>query len=157
MTSKEAAVCRFFRWIITPGERVMSMPSVRTPSILVVDDDRMSALMIARVASGLGCRCVTARSGASAWREFVRSRFDLVVTDLNMPGGDGAVLTRRIRNRSSVPILMVTALQGGTPEACGIVGIEDVEVLQKPVVPPDLREAIERRLEATISQVVEAV
>ena len=132
------------------------MPSVRIPSILVVDDDRMSALMIARVASGLGCRCVTAASGASAWREFVRSRFDLVVTDLNMPGGDGAVLTRRIRSRSSVPILMVTGLQGGTPAACGVVGYEGVEVLRKPVVPPDLREAIERQLEATISDVVEA-
>lgn len=132
------------------------MRSVRTPSILVVDDDRMSALMIARVASGLGCRCVTARSGASAWREFVRSRFDLVVTDLNMPGGDGAVLTRRIRSRSSIPILMVTALEGGTPAACGVFGYEDVEVLRKPVVPPDLREVIERTLETAVSEVVEA-
>ena len=131
------------------------MSSARTPSVLVVDDDRMSALMIARVANGLGCRCVTARSGASAWREFIRSRFDLVVTDLNMPGGDGAVLARRIRSRSSVPILMVTGLSGGTPAACGVIGIDDVEVLAKPMVPPDLRDAIERRLEASVADLVQ--
>lgn len=123
------------------------MGSRRGPKVLVVDDDRMSVLMIARVASGLGCDCVTARTGASAWREFIRTRFDLVVTDLNMPGGDGAVLARRIRERSEVPVLLVTALDAATPAACGVIGLEGVEVLRKPVVPPDLRHAIERRLE----------
>jgi CheY-like chemotaxis protein len=124
--------------------------------VLVVDDDRMSVLMIARVASALGCQCVTARTGATAWREFVRTRFDLVVTDLNMPGGDGAVLARRIRSRSNVPVLLVTGLDAATPAACGVVGLEGVEVLRKPVVPPQLREAIEKRLESSLAPVVAA-
>ena len=127
----------------------------RGPKVLVVDDDRMSVLMIARVASGLGCHCVTARTGASAWREFVRTRFDLVVSDLNMPGGDEAVLARRIRGRSNVPVLLVTALDAATPTACGVVGIEGIEVLRKPVVPPELRQAIERRLENSLPEVLE--
>lgn len=124
--------------------------------VLVVDDDRMSVLMIARVASGLGCQCVTARTGATAWREFARTRFDLVVTDLNMPGGDGAVLTRRIRSRSNVPVLLVTALDAATPAACGVVGLDGVEVLRKPVVPPTLRDAIEQRIESSLSPIVSA-
>lgn len=124
--------------------------------MLVVDDDRMSVLMIARVASGLGCQCITARTGATAWREFARTRFDLVVTDLNMPGGDGAVLARRIRSRSNVPVLIVTALDAATPAACGVVGLEGVEVLRKPVVPPQLREAIEERIDASLAPVVNA-
>lgn len=124
--------------------------------MLVVDDDRMSVLMIARVASGLGCQCITARTGATAWREFARTRFDLVVTDLNMPGGDGAVLARRIRSRSNVPVLIVTALDAATPAACGVVGLEGVEVLRKPVVPPQLREAIEERIESSLAPVVNA-
>ena len=128
----------------------------RGPTVLVVDDDRMSVLMIARVASGLGCHCITARSGATAWREFVRTRFDLVVSDLNMPGGDGAVLARRIRSRSNVPVLIVTALDAATPAACGVVGLEGVEVLRKPVVPPQLREAIEERIDASLAPVVNA-
>lgn len=129
--------------------------SQRGPKVLVVDDDRMSVLMIARVASGLGCHCVTARTGASAWREFVRTRFDLVVSDLNMPGGDGAVLARRIRGRSNVPVLLVTALDAATPTACGVVGVEGIEVLRKPVVPPELRQAIERRLEDSLPAMLE--
>ena len=131
------------------------MGSQRGPKVLVVDDDRMSVLLIARVASGLGCQCVTARTGASAWREFARTRFDLVVSDLNMPGGDGAVLARRIRSQSSVPVLLVTALDAATPLACGVVGIEGIEVLRKPVVPPELRQAIERRLESSAPEVLE--
>ena len=121
----------------------------RGPKVLVVDDDRMSVLMIARVASGLGCHCVTARTGASAWREFVRTRFDLVVSDLNMPGGDGAVLARRIRGRSNVPVLLVTALDAATPTACGVVGIEGIEVLRKPVSRLDLTGTIEHALQET--------
>ncbi len=132
------------------------MRSGRVPTVLVVDDDRMSVLMIARVASGLGCQCITARTGATAWREFARTRFDLVVTDLNMPGGDGAVLARRIRSRSNVPVLIVTALDAATPAACGVVGLEGVEVLRKPVVPPQLREAIEERIDSSLAPVVSA-
>ena len=132
------------------------MRSGRVPTVLVVDDDRMSVLMIARVANGLGCQCITARTGATAWREFARTRFDLVVTDLNMPGGDGAVLARRIRSRSNVPVLIVTALDAATPAACGVVGLEGVEVLRKPVVPPQLREAIEERIDSSLAPVVTA-
>ena len=132
------------------------MRSGRVPTVLVVDDDRMSVLMIARVASGLGCQCITARTGATAWREFARTRFDLVVTDLNMPGGDGAVLARRIRSRSNVPVLIVTALDAATPAACGVVGLEGVEVLRKPVVPPQLREAIEERIDSSLAPVAAA-
>lgn len=131
------------------------MVNQRGPKVLVVDDDRMSVLMAARVASSLGCRCVTARTGASAWREFVRTRFDLVVSDLNMPGGDGAVLARRIRARTKVPVLLVTALDAATPAACGVVGLEGIEVLRKPVVPPRLREAIESRLENSLPAMLE--
>lgn len=140
-----------------PGERrVCSVRTGRVPTVLVVDDDRMSVLMIARVASGLGCQCVTARTGATAWREFARTRFDLVVTDLNMPGGDGAVLARRIRSRSNVPVLIVTGLDAATPAACGVVGLEGVEVLRKPVVPPQLRDAIEKRIESSLAPVISA-
>lgn len=136
--------------------RAAAVEHRRGPTVLVVDDDRMSVLMIARVASALGCHCITARSGATAWREFVRTRFDLVVSDLNMPGGDGAVLARRIRGRSNVPVLLVTALDAATPAACGVGGLEGVDVLRKPMVPPQLREAIEQRLENSLPAVLEA-
>ena len=126
------------------------------PSVLVVDDDRMSMLMIARVASGLGCRCTTARTGATGWREFIRTPFDLVVTDLNMPGGDGAVLARRIREHGDVPVLLVTGLDEASPVACGVDDLAGVEVLRKPMVPPRLREAMERRLESGLRRAVVA-
>lgn len=114
-----------------------------TPQVLLVDDDRASVLVLARVASRLGCHCVTASCGATAFREFERHRFDLVVTDLNMPGGDGGVLSRRIRSRSAVPILVVTAVDAESARAFGINGLHGVRLLHKPLAPAVLREAIE--------------
>ena len=52
-------------------------------------------------------------------------------------------------------MLLVTALDAATPLACGVVGIEGIEVLRKPVVPPELRQAIERRLESSAPEVLE--
>ena len=117
-----------------------------TRQVLLVDDDRASILVLARVASRLGCHCVTARCGATAFREFVRDRFDLVITDLNMPGGDGGVLSRRIRACSDVPILVATAADAESARAFGISGLEGVRVLHKPLAPAVLREAIESAL-----------
>ena len=121
-----------------------------TPQVLLVDDDRMSVLMMARVATRLGCHCVTARSGATAFREFARHRFDLVVTDLNMPGGDGAVLARRVRARSGVPVLLATAMDEASIAASGLHLLGGVQVLAKPYAPARLREAIESALAAPV-------
>ena len=49
----------------------------------------------------------------------------------------------------------VTALDAATPAACGVVGLEGIEVLRKPVVPPRLREAIESRLENSLPAMLE--
>ena len=121
-----------------------------TPQVLLVDDDQASVLVLERVASRLGCRCVTARCGATAYREFARHRFDLVITDLNMPGGDGGVLARRIRAVSGIPVLLVTAVDPLSAQAFGIESIEGVRLLHKPLAPAVLREAIESALAAPV-------
>ena len=113
------------------------------PTLLVADDDRKSMLSVVQVANGLGYNCITATTGATAWREFSRFRFDLVITDLNMPGGDGAVLARRVRSCSGTPVVLLTELGPASLGVCGIADLAGIEVLAKPFTTSGLREAIE--------------
>ena len=109
------------------------MPS-ETPRILLVDDDLtlLRLLMQLMEQSGLKADCVTAASGAIGWREFQRADFTLVITDLNMPGGDGRVLIDRIRTISRVPIIITTAMEEDTLRYLCIDEIVNMAVLRKP-------------------------
>ena len=66
-------------------------------SVLVVDDNEALREVIALMLSGCGCRCESARNGVEAIQKLQRSRFDAVVTDLEMPVMDGIALTRKLR------------------------------------------------------------
>ena len=116
------------------------------PTLLIADDDRKGVRAIANVASGLGLGFVT----ATAWREFFRGRFDLVITDLNMPGGDGGVLARRGLDRPPAPVILLSELGEASLAICDIEDPVGIEVVDKPLVPATLRAAIERQLEVVV-------
>jgi two-component system chemotaxis response regulator CheY len=80
--------------------------------VLVVDDSATARGHIRRVLAGLGVtRIVEAADGVEAMCHLEEDRFDLVVTDYNMPRLDGGRLIDFIRHRSlvpSIPVIMVT-------------------------------------------------
>jgi len=79
-------------------------------SVLVVDDDRSVARMLARTLSAEGYRTATAEDGGTALALVERDAPDAVVLDLVMPGMDGLAVARRLRRKGvSTPILMLTA------------------------------------------------
>lgn len=78
------------------------------PHILVVDDDAATVEAIQKLLVGAGYRVTVARGGAAAYRAFCSDPPDLLVTDLNMAGGDGYVLIGRVRQQSSIPIVVTT-------------------------------------------------
>lgn len=67
--------------------------------VLVVDDDGDMVLLIRRIVERMGHRCVTAGSGEEAVAELSASRFDLVVTDINMGGLSGLELLKAAQVR----------------------------------------------------------
>ncbi len=81
--------------------------------VLIVDDSRMARKMIHRVLSNLGIQhFAEAVDGSEAIALLEKERFDLVVTDYNMPEVNGLELTEHIRSHetlSHLPILMVTS------------------------------------------------
>lgn len=79
--------------------------------ILVVDDEAGIRKVVRDALERAGHDVETAVGGEEALRVLETTEFCLVVTDLNMPLMDGLELVRRIRQRSSVPILVLTVRQ----------------------------------------------
>lgn len=85
-------------------------------AVLIVDDSSMSRKYIQQMLESLSVESIqTAKDGSEALQLIDQGyRFDLIITDYNMPNVDGQELTEHIRNHSeqpTVPILMVTSEQ----------------------------------------------
>ncbi|RMF84926.1 MAG: response regulator [Nitrospirae bacterium] len=80
-------------------------------SVLAVDDSPSIRLMLERTLANAGFEVTTATDGKDALAKAKSSRFELVLTDINMPEMDGFELIRELRKLNSyrfTPILTVT-------------------------------------------------
>ena len=77
--------------------------------ILVVDDDPEIRRLLKAYLEKNGCQVSTAAEGNGMWTALERSRVDLIVLDLMLPGVDGLDLCRTLRARSKIPVIMLTA------------------------------------------------
>jgi len=78
-------------------------------TLLVIDDDREFVELLRKRLEGAGYRLLIALDGETGLRMLETERPDLVILDIMMPGMDGWEVCRRIRQISTVPILMLTA------------------------------------------------
>ncbi|HDS1534291.1 TPA: response regulator [Stenotrophomonas maltophilia] len=77
---------------------------------LLVDDSVISRDVTLAQLQALGWQVTTAADGNEAWERWCQGRFDIVLTDLNMPRMDGYALARRLRaDNARVPIVALTA------------------------------------------------
>jgi DNA-binding response OmpR family regulator len=90
-------------------------------SILVVEDDTTLATALRYNLERNGYTCLLAGDGARALELASRERPALVLLDLMLPGIDGVEVCRRLRNDSTVPIIMLTAR---VEEVDRVVGLE---------------------------------
>jgi DNA-binding NtrC family response regulator len=78
--------------------------------ILVVDDDPGFSKLLETILVGEGYSVEIAGSVSGALRAGARRKYDLVVTDLKLPDGDGlAVLRWWMENMPETPVIMITA------------------------------------------------
>jgi len=77
--------------------------------ILLVDDEQAIQTLLTYPLRTDGHEVVSATDGQDALQRFSEQRFDLVILDLMLPKVDGVEVCRRIRARSQVPIIMLTA------------------------------------------------
>jgi DNA-binding response OmpR family regulator len=92
------------------------------PACILIVDDEPSILEVLRYnLEKAGFRVMTARDGQGALRAAREQNPDLMILDLMLPGMDGLEVCRTIRSESSMPIIMLTALD---EEVDRVVGLE---------------------------------
>src|SRR5437867_12520681 len=118
-------------------------------TVLVVEDEHSIGSLLRSYLQRDGYQVVWVRSGEVALTELGRHPVRLVVLDVGLPGIDGFEVCRRMRSRSAVPVLMLTARDEEVDRVAGLeVGAD--EYLTKPFSPRELAariKAILRRAE----------
>ncbi|WP_367132575.1 response regulator transcription factor [Saccharothrix sp. HUAS TT1] len=108
-----------------------------TGRVLVVDDDVTVRDVVRRYLELAGHEVELVGDGETALRRFAEREPDLVVLDLMLPGVDGLEVCRRLRARSAVPVVMLTALGEEEDRIAGLqLGADDY--VTKPFSPREL-------------------
>jgi CheY-like chemotaxis protein len=122
--------------------------SIPPPAILIIENEVSNRILVERVLSTRGYRCISASHGREALQILEHEHVDLILTDLSMPVLDGYRTTQLIRARpgmEKVPIIAVTAFAlSDEGEAARRIGC--TEYLTKPFKPKQLLEVVERLL-----------
>lgn len=112
--------------------------------VLVVDDERIVARVLARVLESAGHQVEACFDGVEALALLERQEFDVVLSDISMPGLDGVELLRAVRLRDlDLPVVLVT---GAPSMNSAIYAVEfgALRYLQKPVESAVLCRTVER-------------
>jgi two-component system OmpR family response regulator len=118
-------------------------------TLLIVDDDQDIRDLLGRFLRQHGFEVLLAEDGQQMDAQLSKHSVDMIVLDLMMPGEDGMSICRRLRQQSTIPILMLTAI---TEDVECILGLESGadDYLSKPFNPREVLariKAIFRRAE----------
>ena len=94
----------------TPSEAGDSVGKAAMQSILVIDDDKLMCLALARILASSGYDVAQAYNGEEGLQKYRGGKFDLVITDLIMPDKEGIQIIRELRKEdSSIRIIAMSA------------------------------------------------
>lgn len=110
-------------------------------TILLVDDDAALLEVTSIVLMSEGYRVVTAKDGPEALKVLGYERLDLVVLDIMMPHMSGFEVLKKMRERSDVPVVMLTAKSQSVDKVVGLeLGADDY--ITKPFSPVQLLDKV---------------
>ncbi|WP_432822852.1 sigma-54-dependent transcriptional regulator [Trichloromonas sp.] len=117
------------------------------PRILVVDDEAVIREGIRRILEKEGCQVETKSSGRVALEKLQEDDFDLVITDLKMPGMSGIELLKAIRIlQPDVPVILIT---GYSTVETAVEAMKNgaFDYLAKPFTPAQITEKVQKALD----------
>jgi two-component system KDP operon response regulator KdpE len=122
------------------------------PLVLAVDDEAAILRLLKLELSPQGFRVVTASDGQAALRAAEEQRPDLVLLDIVMPDMTGLEVLRRLRERSAVPVIFLTARGSDADKVSGLdMGADDY--IPKPFSPEELTARVRAVLRRTLGTV----
>jgi len=92
--------------------------------ILIAEDERVTRRSLARRLQRWGHSVVEAADGAQAWKQFQQERFDIVLTDWDMPEVDGLEVIQHIRGNASGDYTYLIMLTGRSEKSDLVAGME---------------------------------
>ena len=114
-------------------------------TILVADDDPDIAELVELHLAGEGFRVFKAYDGEEALNIFGREKIDLTILDVMMPGVDGIQVCKRIREFSTIPVIMLSARDSEEDKVAGLeIGADDY--VTKPFTPMELMARVNSQL-----------
>jgi two-component system, OmpR family, response regulator len=113
------------------------MNTPTAPHLLLIDDDPVICQLVAEYMGKNDMRVSTGSSGRELFEILGREAIDLVLLDLKLPGEDGMQLARALRERATIPIVLLT---GRNEEADRVMGLElgADDYVTKPFSPREL-------------------
>jgi CheY-like chemotaxis protein len=130
-----------------PTAQLPAPPAVAAKGlkVLVVDDSRVIRGVVREALVEVGLVAVEAEDGAEALRVFEAEQPDAVISDLQMPGLDGAELTRVLRERGGarrIPIVVLSALDDEPSRKAGLAAGADAWLVKSVIDGPALLKAL---------------
>jgi DNA-binding NtrC family response regulator len=118
------------------------------PQVLVIDDDAVVGRSFDRVLSSKGYEVDTALSGEDGLKDMENTDYDVVFTDIKMPGMDGIEVAERIRKQCPwTPVVVITGYGTTENEArASVLGVSGF--VRKPLTPEIIENITMKALEA---------
>ena len=132
----------------TEAQRAAAEPA-KPLRILVAEDSLTTRTLVRNILEAAGYEVVVTPDGAAAWAVLQAERFDLLVSDIEMPSLDGIALTQRIRATPALvafPVVLVTARAAADDRVRGLQAGADAYITKGDFRQSDLLAAVNRLL-----------
>jgi len=117
--------------------------------VLVVEDSAaMRAMIVSIVETVPGIECTDAEDGLAALKALPSERFDVILTDINMPGLTGLELISFVRRHPSyntIPVIIISTEKSEADRERGL-ALGAADYITKPFEPSDLQRVIKQHL-----------
>ncbi|MCJ7693486.1 MAG: sigma-54 dependent transcriptional regulator, partial [Sedimentisphaerales bacterium] len=115
-------------------------------SVLIVDDDKIILDSLCEFLSLEGFQAKGSKTLTSAVAELQKQNYSLVITDINLPDGDGFMLLDTVRNEHPQTVVIVITGYGSIDGAVKAIKRGAYDYLTKPIIDDELRLAVERAI-----------
>ncbi|CBW14276.1 DNA-binding response regulator in two-component regulatory system with ArcB or CpxA [Haemophilus parainfluenzae T3T1] len=108
-----------------------------TPKILIVEDEAVTRNTLRGIFEAEGYEVLQAQDGAEMYRQLNSETVNLIVLDINLPGKNGLLLGRELREKAAIPLIFLTGRDNEVDKILGLeIGADDY--LTKPFNPREL-------------------
>lgn len=126
---------------------------MQTPVILVVEDEEVTRLNLVSLFQGEGYQVIEAINGDEMYQKLETNPVNLIVMDINLPGKNGLILARELRQKQNIGLIFLTGRDSEVDRILGLeIGADDY--LTKPFNPRELTIRARNLLNRTVAQPV---